>query len=115
MPDHFEIAPEDQIVCHVEVSNRREQPDIRLGDVRPEQIRLVTGLTEVLLDAVQRLEKRVHVRIYASCVAANPVFYTPLLILSYTHSFMASMSARRGAGYSPPPGRLASRIASGRR
>ena len=40
----------------------------------------------------------VTLRSYASCVVANPLLYTPLLILSYVHSPTSSIAARSGSG-----------------
>lgn len=61
MPDHLQITPEEQIIRDIEPRDGRIQPNIRLGDMLPEQERLVARLGEVVLDAIQGLEQRVDV------------------------------------------------------
>ena len=62
VPDHLQIAHEDVVVGDVEPDQGGVQPDVRFGDVRAEQVRVVPWLPEVCFQAIQRFEERIQVR-----------------------------------------------------
>ena len=61
--DVAEVALEDGHIGGIEADHRRVESDIGLGEMLPEEKRLVRRVCEMLLNAVQRREKRVDVGI----------------------------------------------------
>ena len=62
MPYHLQIAHEDVVVGDVEPDEGRIQPDVRLRDVLPEQIRTMPRFAEVPFQPIQGLEQRIQIR-----------------------------------------------------
>jgi hypothetical protein len=63
VPDHLVIALEDGVIRDVEAHDGRVQSNIGLGDLLSEQVRLVLGIGEMGLDAVEGFEQLVHIRL----------------------------------------------------
>ena len=59
--DHLQVALEDVDIGHVESDHRGIKANVRLGDVLAKEVRRVTRLAQVLLQPVQRFEKREEV------------------------------------------------------